>query len=282
MMLQQTQVATVIPYYNRWLRRFPNFESLAAAAQSEVLHAWQGLGYYARARHLHAAAKAVARKKFPTAIDDIRQLPGIGRYTANAIATFAFDQSVPVIEANIARALARLTNLQLPIDTTSGREALWNSAAVLVPQRNAARFNSALMDLGATVCTARQPKCEICPVRRCCTAQDPASLPRKRARPALRTLTERHTFTRRRGRVLLEQSKTRWRGMWILPRLPNESKITSALHRVEFPFTHHRITLSVHRGTSRPRARALVPDFIARFHPDAVATSARPHAFARA
>ena len=173
-MLQQTQVATVIPYYNRWLRRFPNFDSLAAAAESEVLHAWQGLGYYARARNLHAAAKAVARKKFPTAIDDIRQLPGIGRYTANAIATFAFDQSVPVIEANIARALARLTNLQLPIDSTSGREALWNFAAALVPKRNAARFNSALMDFGATVCTARQPKCEICPVRTCCSAQDPA------------------------------------------------------------------------------------------------------------
>ncbi|MGZ5003131.1 MAG: A/G-specific adenine glycosylase [Chthoniobacterales bacterium] len=251
MMLQQTQVATVIPYYNRWLGRFPDFRSLAAASESDVLHAWQGLGYYARARNLHAVAKAVTHRKFPTAVEEMRRLPGLGRYTANAVATFAFDQSVPVVEANIARLLARLTNLQLPIDSAAGREMVWNSAAALVPKQNAARFNSALMDLGATVCTARQPKCEICPVRNCCTSDDPMTLPRKRARPAVRKLVERHAFTQESGRILLEQSKTRWRGMWILPRLPNECKPTAALHRSEFPFTHHRITLSVHRHANK-------------------------------
>ncbi|MDQ2919968.1 MAG: NUDIX domain-containing protein, partial [Verrucomicrobiota bacterium] len=198
--------------------------------------------------NFHALAKAVT--DFPTVVEEMRRLPGIGRYTANAVATFAFDQSVPVVEANIARLLARLTNLQTPIDSTIGREALWNSAAVLLPKRNARRFNSALMDLGATICIARQPKCKICPVRKFCSADDPANLPRKRARPLLRILTERHTFAQRNGRVLLEQSTGRWRGLWILPRLPNESKTARALHRSEFPFTHHRITLSVHRGLS--------------------------------
>src|SRR5213075_3006371 len=102
-MLQQTQVATVIPYYYRWLRRFPNFRSVASATESEVLHAWQGLGYYARARNLHAVAKIIGKN--PDAIGKMRELPGIGRYTANAVATFAYDQPVPIVEANIARLL---------------------------------------------------------------------------------------------------------------------------------------------------------------------------------
>lgn len=110
-MLQQTQVNTVIPYYNEWLRRFPNLRALARARGSDILHAWQGLGYYARARHLHSAAKGIVQKHgdvFPRTTDQLRSLPGIGRYTANAIATFAFDQSVPIVDANIARVLARL------------------------------------------------------------------------------------------------------------------------------------------------------------------------------
>ena len=247
MMLQQTQVATVIPYYERWLQRFPDFETLAAASESEVLREWEGLGYYSRARNLHNAAKQLARGGWPA---DLAELSGVGRYTANAIATFAFDQSVPVVEANIARLLARMTNLRLPIDSTSGREKLWALATELVPKRDAMRFNSALMDLGATVCTARQPKCGGCVVRSFCRADDPLSLPRKRERQKLRTLTENHAFTRRRDHVLLEQSHDRWRGMWILPRLPNESK-RRAIYTSHFPFTHHRITLAVYRHKAR-------------------------------
>ncbi|MDQ6940472.1 MAG: A/G-specific adenine glycosylase [Verrucomicrobiota bacterium] len=246
-MLQQTQVATVIPYYNRWLQRFPGFPALAAASESDVLHAWQGLGYYARARNFHALARAVTN--FPTVVEEMRRLPGIGRYTANAVATFAFDQSVPVVEANIARLISRLTNLQTPIDSAIGCESLWSSAAALVPKRNARQFNSALMDLGAMICTARQPKCGICPVQKFCTAKNPAELPRKRPRAALKILTERHAFTRKHNRILLEQATHRWRGMWILPRLPNESK-DAPIHLAEFPFTNHRITLAVHARKS--------------------------------
>jgi A/G-specific adenine glycosylase len=241
-MLQQTQVATVIPYYDRWLARFPDFQTLAAATESDVLHAWQGLGYYARARNLHAAAKTVVRDPNHSLGD----LPGVGRYTANAVATFAFDEPVPIVEANIARLLARIWNLQVPIDSAAGREKLWSYAAALLPKRNAGRFNSALMDLGASVCTARAPKCGGCVLRPFCRARDATKLPLKKSRTVQVRLTEHHAFTSRRGRILLEQSYGRWRGMWILPRLPNEST-SVPIYSAEFPFTHHRITLAVHR-----------------------------------
>jgi A/G-specific adenine glycosylase len=247
-MLQQTQVATVIPYFKEWLRRFPDFAALAAASENDVLHAWQGLGYYSRARNLRVTAIAVMEKHagiFPKDLTSIQELPGIGRYTANAIATFAFDQSVPIVEANIARVLSRLFDLQTPIDTSAGREQLWSAATQILPRRNAGQHNSALMELGALVCGAR-PKCEICPVRISCRASEPGALPRKKARPALELRTEHHGFAVRRRRVLLEQSQDRWRGMWILPRLTSASPARQPLHRSEFPFTHHRITLAVY------------------------------------
>lgn len=253
-MLQQTQVATVIPYYNEWMRRFPDFAALARASEQEVLHAWQGLGYYARARNLRATAIAVMEThggNFPREVEAIRALPGIGHYTANAIATFAFDQAVPIVEANIARLLARLTDLQLPIDASAGREMLWSHAEALLPRRAPGAYNSALIDLGALVCTVR-PKCEVCPVRGCCAATDPSALPRKKARPALRLLAEHHSFSVRRRQVLLEQSQDRWRGMWMLPRLKKPPSSVQPLHRSEFPFTNHRVTLTVF-GQTPPR-----------------------------
>jgi A/G-specific adenine glycosylase len=246
-MLQQTQVATVLPYYNEWMRRFPDFAALAGASEHEVLHAWQGLGYYARARNLRATAQAVMEKhggRFPEALEALRELPGVGRYTANAVATFAFNQSVPIVEANITRLLARLFNLQIPVDTHPGREALWRRASELLPNRSAGRHNSALMDLGALVCGAR-PNCTVCPVQNFCEAKDPAKVPIKRARPLTKLLTEHHGFSVRRGRVLLEQSQHRWRGMWMLPRLPIAPAKHKPLHTSEFPFTNHRITLTV-------------------------------------
>jgi A/G-specific adenine glycosylase len=248
-MLQQTQVATVIPYYREWLRRFPDLRSLASASESDVLHAWQGLGYYARARNLHAAARAIVAHgdgAFPKSIERIRELPGLGRYTANAVATFAFDQPVPLVEANIARLLARLLNLQIPIDSAAGSEAVWSMASDLIPKRSAREFNSALMDLGAMICIPRQPKCGICPVRTFCHAIDPATLPLKRGRGPTKLLTEHHTLALDRGQILLEQSQDRWRGMWILPRFVPAPDAAQPLYTAEFPFTHHRITLTVH------------------------------------
>jgi A/G-specific adenine glycosylase len=252
-MLQQTQVATVVPYYKEWLRRFPDLASLAAASESDVLHAWQGLGYYSRARNLRSAATAIVEEhsgEFPTSPESIRALPGVGRYTANAVATFAFNQSVPIVEANISRVLSRLFDLQTPIDTSAGREQLWHQAAANLSQRNAGEHNAALMELGALVCGVR-PKCEVCPVKGFCRTTDPGSLPRKKQRPALQLRTENHSFVIRRGRVLLEQSTDRWRGMWILPRLTSPPLRRTRIHSSAFPFTHHRITLSVYSGFAR-------------------------------
>jgi A/G-specific adenine glycosylase len=246
-MLQQTQVATVLPYYRKWMRRFPDFSSLAAASERDVLQAWEGLGYYARARNLRATARIVMEKHgghFPKTLAGIEDLPGIGRYTANAVATFAFDRSVPIVEANITRLLARLSNLQLPIDTSRGREALWQDALELLPVRGARLHNSALMDLGALVCSSR-PLCVVCPVRNLCAAEKPLALPIKKARPSIKLRTEHHGFSVRRGRVLLEQSQDRWRGMWMLPRLSKAPARHKPVHISEFPFTNHRITLAV-------------------------------------
>ena len=246
-MLQQTQVATVLPYYNSWLARFPDLDALAQADESEVLHAWQGLGYYARARNLQATARFVTQNlagKFPDSPEQLARLPGIGRYTAGALASFAFDRPAPAVDANIARVLARLTNWQDPIDTAVGQAHLWRTAQALLPEKGARDHNAALMDLGATICLPRQPRCGECPVRKHCRAERPELLPRKRQRAATVRLTEPHAFTLRRNRILLEQSHARWRGMWILPRLATRPR-RSPLLQLDFPFTRHRITLAV-------------------------------------
>ncbi|HEY2713470.1 MAG TPA: A/G-specific adenine glycosylase [Chthoniobacterales bacterium] len=247
MMLQQTQVATVLPYFERWLKRFPNIATLARAGETDVLNAWQGLGYYSRARNLHAAAKQVVRNfagELPSEREMLASLPGVGRYTAGAIATFAFDRTQPIVEANIARVLSRLTNSEIPIDTVAGRDFLWHTARELLPSKNVRLHNSALMDLGAIVCRPRRPLCSSCPVRSFCRAENPTLLPRKKERSRTIRLVEFHAFIRERNLVLLEHSRERWRGMWILPRLSRLPK-RSPLLRLDFPFTHHRITLAV-------------------------------------
>ena len=260
-MLQQTQVATVIPYYHKWLRTFPDFASLARASENEVLRAWQGLGYYARARNLHATAKAVMNRhdgNFPQGMEQMRQLSGIGKYTAHAVASFAFDQSVPIVEANTGRVLARLFNLRESIDSDAGRKTLWQHAASLLPKSDAATFNSALLDLGALICVARKPKCGVCPVKAFCCAKNPAALPVRNSKPETKRLIETHALIVRRGRILLEQSRHRWRGMWILPPLEPDCLGQPHFQRRPvyesvFPFTHHRVTLSVYRHPAPKR-----------------------------
>jgi A/G-specific adenine glycosylase len=248
-MLQQTQVAAVIPYYNEWLRRFPDFVALAQAPENDILHAWQGLGYYARARNLHAVAKTVQHRhggRFPRNLAAVIELPGIGRYTANALATFAFDQPVPIVETNTARVLARLFDFHGPIDRTAGREELWKRARTLVPKYSARIYNSALVDLGALICSPRQPKCTICPVKKFCRAKNPQTLPNKTARPPTLRLTEHHAFIARQGTILLQQANRRWRGMWILPPLQRRSANQRPVYQSIFPLTNHRVALNVY------------------------------------
>ena len=258
-MLQQTRVSTVIPYYTNWLRRFPDFASLARASEDDVLHAWQGLGYYARARNLHITAKIVLDQNqghFPRSVDEMQQLPGIGKYTAHAVASFAFNQSLPIVEANTARVLTRLFDFRKAIDSEVGCEALWRYAATLVPKSNAWNYNSALLDLGALVCIPRQPKCGICPMKKFCRAKNPAALPIKKPGLRPKRLIEKHALVVRRGRILLEQSSSRWRGMWILPPVkPGSFKHPNfhgrAIYTSVFPFTTHQVAFKVYAGGLR-------------------------------
>ena len=188
-MLQQTQVATVIPYYARFLARFSSVEALAAASLDEVLKSWEGLGYYARARHMHAAAHKVVTEfdgRLPDTAQDLLSLPGIGDYTAGAILSIASDQDVPAPDGNARRVLSRVYALEGDVRRGAGKRQLWQLVESLLPRGQAGDFNQALMDLGATVCTPRAPHCHQCPLAGDCRAhrlgqeeQFPARRPRR-------------------------------------------------------------------------------------------------------
>ncbi|MBN1764270.1 MAG: A/G-specific adenine glycosylase [Sedimentisphaerales bacterium] len=170
-MLQQTQVRTVIPYYERFMQRFPDIETLARARMGTVLKMWEGLGYYTRGRNLHTAARQVVKEfngRLPDSARSLQELPGIGRYTANAIASIAFDEDVPVVDGNVMRVLCRVFRIKDNPTTSTGQKKLWDLALSLLPKGRAGTFNQALMELGACLCTVTQPHCPECPLRRVC------------------------------------------------------------------------------------------------------------------
>jgi A/G-specific adenine glycosylase len=221
-MLQQTQVATVIPYFNRFLKRFPTFADLAAADEQEVLRLWQGLGYYSRARNLQAAARYITRDcqgVLPCEPEVLLTLPGIGRYTAGAVASMAFEKRAPILDGNVTRVLCRLDRIEADPREPAMRERLWERAEEILPKERVGDFNSALMELGATVCTPRNPQCLICPAAAHCQAlaagvQEKIPPP-KRAKPT--PLLHRQTYCiHHDGRWLIEQRPAtgRWAGMW--------------------------------------------------------------------
>lgn len=172
-MLQQTRVETVIPYYSRWIKRFPTVQSLAEASEQEVLSVWEGLGYYSRARSLHKAAQVIVNEynaRLPQNTEQLRHLPGIGRYTAAAVASIAFGKDEPALDGNIRRVLARLFNVIEPARSPSGEQRLWDLAQAHLPPSQAGDYNQAMMDLGALICTPRAPDCAHCPLMHLCQA----------------------------------------------------------------------------------------------------------------
>ena len=188
-MLQQTRVETVLPYYRRWLQRFPSLESLAEAREEEVLLAWQGLGYYSRARRLLGAARVVRERHgghLPTSAAELRRLPGVGDYTAGAVASIAFGEAVPAVDGNVRRALARLFDLPRPAPGE-----LRELAEALVDQARPGDFNQAMMELGATVCLPRAPKCDSCPLQGVCLARRRGTEGERPVRKPRRTLPEK-------------------------------------------------------------------------------------------
>lgn len=230
-MLQQTQVQTVIPYYRRFLDHFPTVRSLAAASLDEVLALWENLGYYSRARHLHAAAIEIVKRwqgVLPSTEEGLRQVPGIGPYTAAAVASIAHGEAVPALDGNVKRVLCRLFGVQASLDRRRTLDRLRRLAEEMIPARQPGRFNQALMDLGAMICTPRKPACLACPVFERCRAaaeglQD--ALPLKAKRSALpRKHTAAALLVDGRGRVLIVQRPHRGflGGMWGFPGGPGQ------------------------------------------------------------
>jgi A/G-specific adenine glycosylase len=227
-MLQQTQVVTVVGYFERFLAAFPSIADLAAADEQEVLRLWEGLGYYRRARQLHAAARVIVAEhqgRFPHEPHQIRALPGIGRYTAGAIASIGWDAREPILEANTIRVFSRLLAYRGDPQKIAGQQRLWEFAAGVLPQKDTGLFNQALMELGSEICTPRGPRCDRCPVRDLCPTfrlglQDEIPLPKRKTR-----YEDRHeaaVIVRRGDRVVLRRCgpDERWAGLWDFPRFP--------------------------------------------------------------
>lgn len=245
-MLQQTQVATVIPYYRRFLARFPTVESLAAAELDEVLRLWSGLGYYARGRNLHAAAKRIASGGFPRTAEKIAELPGVGRSTAAAIAVFAFGDRAAILDGNVKRVLARCFGV-------AEERELWTLAERLLPPQGIETYTQALMDLGSLVCTRANPRCGDCPVRTLCVARKEKrihELPTPRRRKPL-PLKEVTWLVLRRGKeVLLEKRPPAgiWGGLWAFLEKDSAGPTHDALRAqilepLEHGFTHFRLRI---------------------------------------
>jgi A/G-specific adenine glycosylase len=224
-MAQQTRLETILPYYQRWMATFPTIAALAAADQQEVLNLWEGMGYYSRARNLHKAAQIVMAEhngKLPSNRAGLEKLPGIGRYTAGAIASIAFGLDEAVVDGNIKRVLSRVFQVEEEVNTTQGEKVIWTLAEAYLPPGQAADHNQALMDLGATICTPRQPDCNNCPLAEICRAKDSnrqSELPRKRPKSKSPHYTVTAAVIQRDGLVLIAQrpQNTLLGGMWEFP-----------------------------------------------------------------
>jgi A/G-specific adenine glycosylase len=288
-MLQQTQVATVLDYYRRFLAAFPTIHDLAAADEQRLMRLWEGLGYYRRARSMHAAAKQVVDRYdgvFPATFDEVLALPGIGRYTAGAILSISGDQRLPVLEGNTVRVYSRWAGLREDVTTPAAKATLWQIAESMLPQSGSGQFNQAAMELGALVCKPKSPGCDVCPVRKHCVAhslglQD--QIPGKVTRMEYESRQEFGFVVPVVGsdRFLLCRvpAGERWAGLWDFPRSTDgnvdlaaaaravsrrigvDVRPTDRLTTIKHAVTRYRITLQVHRAEPiHPAAIGLAPD----------------------
>jgi A/G-specific adenine glycosylase len=245
-MLQQTQVETVVPYFERWIASFPNVSKLAAADEQSVFHHWAGLGYYTRARNLMAAAKTIAGEHggtIPAEYETLLSLPGIGQYTAGAILSIAFNKPYPIVDGNVRRVLSRIKGWE---DDSPRR--LWEAADDLVKQAEPRLVNQAIMELGATVCSFRAPRCLVCPVQQHCIAYKTGKqlvIPPVKKRPVTVRVQLVAVMQEQEGRYLMREVK----GLWEFPmfgELPagTLTRVGSCRHTI----THHRLEVQVYKG----------------------------------
>lgn len=257
-MLQQTQVATVKAYYERFLATFPTVQSLAAADEEDVMRLWAGLGYYSRARNLHACAKVVvAMGGFPRTAEALSELPGIGRSTAAAIASAAFDEVTPILDGNVKRVLTRVRADASPLGTAASEKGLWAAAEALVSRAEPAVWNQGMMDLGSLVCTRTKPRCDACPVRAFCQAcaeGRPTDFPVKKAKaPKPERTADMTVFADEEGVWLVKRTGAGvWKGLWSLPevRADEGESVGGFVHE----FSHYRLLADVRLVRDEPPA----------------------------
>ncbi len=287
-MLQQTQVATVLGYYERFLARWPRVTDLAAATLDEVLAQWAGLGYYSRARNLHACAKAVAALhggEFPRSAAGLQTLPGIGRSTAAAIAAFCYGERVAILDGNVKRVLSRVLAFDGDLASSAAEKRLWDHATALLPEHDVDRYTQGLMDLGATVCGARSPDCLICPVQPLCRGQqqgDPTRYPVKTKKLKRGRRENWWLWVEKQGQVLLQQRPATgvWAGLWTLPMFDDEASARAALAgatpetlpRIQHALTHFDWVLHTLRAEA-PEGLSTAGTWVAR---DRIAEYALP------
>ncbi|MBK8618099.1 MAG: A/G-specific adenine glycosylase [Anaerolineales bacterium] len=292
-MLQQTRVETVIPYFEKWMNLFPNVNALANSSEQDVLNAWEGLGYYSRARNLHKAAKIVASKfngELPRDLTELRSLPGIGRYTVGAIASMAFGMDEPTLDGNLRRVFSRLFDVDIFADSPAGEKILWELAAQNLPKGQAGDYNQALMDLGSMICTPKNPRCLLCPLMKICEARQHGT---QELRPVLKPKKVVPQYVHaaaviiQRGRVLLAQRPLDGLlgGMWEFPNArvnadpaKELTKVLNAAYRlkvriepsrnvkkkdalgiIQHAYTHFKVTVHAYRceAVSIPKSKDL-------------------------
>lgn len=254
-MLQQTTVAAVIPYFERFMSRFPTVQDLAAAPEADVLRLWEGLGYYSRARNIHKAAQIVSNQLggiFPSDVDGLQQLPGIGRYTAGAIVSFAYDKQAPIVEANTLRLYARLLGYDGDPRSKQGQQVLWSFAESILPKSQPGRFNQALMELGASLCSPKLPDCDHCPVSGFCQAfrdQTQHQIPQLAKRAVITDVTEASIAVRRKNTFLLRRRTAgeRWAGLWDFVRFELDASVANDIAYM-VQTVHQRTGLKIELG----------------------------------
>jgi A/G-specific adenine glycosylase len=254
-MLQQTQVATVIPYYQRWLTQFPDWKSLAVAEETAVLKAWEGLGYYTRARNLQRLARAVSelpQGELPGEVAALELMPGIGPYTARAIASLVFGQSVGVLDGNVIRVLSRVFAIGDDVSLSATKKRLWELVQALVTKKESGVFNQAIMELGALVCLPRNPRCPVCPLQKICRGRNagPESFPVKR-QMKVEQRREKIALIRHGSKWWCEQAPVNGRlhGLWRFPEFDSATmKRGSVLLRLSYSITKYRMAMTAMRA----------------------------------